>query len=115
MYSTKRKYLACSINTLEQSDCYGIEIVIHGETTQCFLIYHENEVFSYVNKCPHTGVNLDWVPNQFLDSNNEFIQCATHGALFNIKDGHCLRGPCVGDQLQIIENVISEGNIYLIL
>lgn len=115
MHSEKKNYLACTLDDLKESDCFGVEIVVNGTTTQYFLIYHKNEVFSYLNRCPHTGVNLDWVPNQFLDSNHEFIQCATHGALFNIEDGYCLRGPCVGDRLQIIKNEVIEGNVYLIL
>jgi nitrite reductase/ring-hydroxylating ferredoxin subunit len=115
MLSKKRKFLACTLNDLKLSDSYGLELVIDGITNQYFLIYHANKVFSYANRCPHTGVNLDWVPHQFLDVNNQFIQCATHGALFNIENGHCFRGPCVGDQLQTIESVVEKENIYLIL
>jgi naringenin degradation protein FdeD len=115
MHSDKKKYLACKLKELKELGSFGWESVVNGAPIQCFLIYHENKVHSYLNRCPHTGVNLDWLPNQFLDSTNEFIQCSTHGALFSIADGECLRGPCVGDQLQIIENKVSEGNIYLIL
>tara|TARA_R110000782_G_scaffold41101_3_gene94533 strand:- start:1312 stop:1554 length:243 start_codon:yes stop_codon:yes gene_type:complete len=79
------------------------------------IIYHQNKILSYLNRCPHTGVNLEWVPNQFLDHNNEFIQCATHGALFKIETGLCIHGPCVGDKLEAIENAIIENKIYLIL
>jgi naringenin degradation protein FdeD len=115
MQSKKKKYLACTLESLTESQCHGLEIDIDGTVSQYFLVYHENKVYSYLNRCPHTGVNLDWVPHQFLDSSNDFIQCATHGALFNIKNGNCLRGPCVGDQLQIIENEVNGKNIYLIL
>ena len=115
MQSAKKKYLACTLSHLKKLTCFGVEIHLDEMPKQYFLIYRDKTVYSFLNRCPHTGVNLDWVPHQFLDSNNEFIQCATHGALFNIADGNCLRGPCVGDQLQIIENTVSKGNIYLIL
>jgi naringenin degradation protein FdeD len=115
MNSDKKKYLACNLDELKRTGGFGLEVDINGRKTQCFLIYHQNKVYSYLNSCPHTGVNLDWVPHQFLDRKKEYIQCSTHGALFNIDDGYCLRGPCVGDQLQIIENDVSKGNIYLIL
>ena len=115
MNSKKKKHLVCSLDHLKKAETYGKEIDIDGTLMPYFLIFRENEVFSYLNRCPHTGINLDWTPNQFLDNDNEFIQCSTHGALFNIKDGLCLRGPCVGDRLQLIENELFENNIYLIL
>jgi naringenin degradation protein FdeD len=115
MNSDKKKHLICTLDDLKITGCYGWETLINNSPLQCLLIYHENKVHSYLNRCPHTGVNLDWLPNQFLDSSNEFIQCATHGALFSIENGQCLRGPCVGDKLQIIENEVSDGNIYLFL
>ncbi|MEM6998646.1 MAG: Rieske 2Fe-2S domain-containing protein [Pseudomonadota bacterium] len=111
----KKKYLACTVDDLKKTRSYGIEIRINGVSKQYFLIYRDKQVYSYLNRCPHTGVSLDWVPHQFLDSSNSYIQCATHGALFAIENGKCLRGPCVGDQLEIIENSNIEGNIYLII
>jgi nitrite reductase/ring-hydroxylating ferredoxin subunit len=115
MPSVKKKFLVCKLDDLKESSCHGWDGVIDESPIQCFLIYHQNKVYSYLNRCPHTGVNLDWVPHQFLDSNDEFIQCATHGALFRIENGHCLHGPCIGEHLQVIENEIIEDKIYLIL
>jgi len=115
MYSDKKKYRVCTLNDLKESICYGLERIDKNDSRQYFLIYRENKVYSYINRCPHTGINLDWQPNQFLDRNNEFIQCATHGALFRIEDGKCLKGPCAGDRLQMVDNEIINGSIYLIL
>jgi nitrite reductase/ring-hydroxylating ferredoxin subunit len=115
MHNEKKKYLACPLEVLKKSKCFGLEMLTTESSTYYFLVYHENTVYSYLNRCPHTGVNLDWLPHQFLDTTSKFIQCATHGALFDIENGSCLRGPCVGEQLQIVENSVSEGNIYLIL
>ena len=115
MHKNKKKYLACSLESLKNAKSIGVELDLENVSAQYFLIYYENRVFSYLNRCPHTGINLDWNPNQFLDTSNQFIQCSTHGALFNIENGLCLRGPCLGDKLQIVENIVSEDNIYLIL
>lgn len=115
MNSKKKKYFVCRLEDLKHVESYGQEIDVNGKLINCLFIYQDNHVHSYINRCPHTGVNLEWVAHQFLDNNHEFIQCATHGALFDIKNGICLRGPCVGERLELIENVISEGNIYLIL
>jgi len=65
-----------------------------------FVIPAESSYVAYRNRCPHTGVNLDWRPNQFLDPSGKFIQCSTHGAKFHINDGYCVFGPCVGDSLK---------------
>jgi nitrite reductase/ring-hydroxylating ferredoxin subunit len=115
MNYNKKKYLVCELDEIKALSCLAWEIVINNSAIQCFLVYHENNVVSYLNRCPHTGVNLDWVPNQFLNSNNEFIQCATHGALFKIDNGLCVQGPCLGDKLQMIKNEIIDNKIYLIL
>jgi len=115
MHSDKKKYLVCTLEDLKKSGCYSWEMDLNKSPVQYFLIYHENKVHSYLNRCPHTGVNLDWTTNQFLDNSNKFIQCATHGALFSIENGLCLRGPCIGDRLVITENEVIKGNIYLVL
>ena len=115
MKSNKKKHLVCKVDELRAANSLGSEIVIYNALIQCFLVYHQNKVLSYLNRCPHTGVNLDWVPNQFLDSKHEFIQCATHGALFKIESGLCVHGPCLGDKLKKVENVIIDNKIYLIL
>jgi nitrite reductase/ring-hydroxylating ferredoxin subunit len=42
---------------------------------------------------------MDWVTDQFLDLDREYIECATHAALFCIWDGVCVAEPCAGDCL----------------
>ncbi|MBW8734832.1 MAG: Rieske (2Fe-2S) protein, partial [Asticcacaulis sp.] len=34
-----------------------------------------------------------------LSSRGDMILCSWHGALFRIKDGYCVGGPCAGDRL----------------
>lgn len=60
-------------------------------------------MYVYKNRCPHRGVGLEWLPDQFLDSSASLIQCATHGALFLIEDGECIAGPCEGKSLTALE------------
>ena len=110
-----KKHYVCDVAKLKSLRSIGWERTVDKSVIQYFLIYRNNNIFSYLNRCPHTGVNLDWVPHQFLDKNNKLIQCATHGALFNIEDGYCISGPCLGDRLQKVENVIIDDHIYLIL
>ena len=72
-------------------------------------------VYGYLNTCPHTGGPLDWVPDQFLDPAREYIQCATHAALFRITDGVCVYGPCAGDRLTPAPTAVEAGEVVLFL
>lgn len=91
----------------------GMEVEVDGQALSLLLVRVDNEVYGYVNRCPHTGVELNWMPDQFLDLDRSFIQCATHDARFKIEDGECVFGPCVGDSLQALPLRLEEGRIYL--
>jgi naringenin degradation protein FdeD len=78
-----------------------------------FIVRRGMEVSGYVNSCPHTRGPLDWVEGQFLDLPRQHIVCATHGALFRIGDGHCIAGPCAGEDLTRVALSLREGVIYL--
>lgn len=80
-----------------------------------FLLKQNAQYRAYLNRCPHTGVNLNWSPHVFFDLNMEFIQCSMHGALFQPLDGLCIHGPCVNQSLQAFNIVIESGQIYLLL
>lgn len=71
------------------------------------------EFSAYINRCPHQLIPLDWDNDQFLDPDEELIQCATHGALFTLDTGKCVAGPCVGEQLEKLELIVSGGNLCL--
>ncbi len=70
-------------------------------------------VFAYVNSCPHIGAPLDFKPGQFLNLEKTLIQCANHGALFRIEDGHCISGPCAGKDLQVVPVEVRDGTVYV--
>lgn len=82
-------------------------------TVNIFVININNHFFAYYNRCPHTGVTLNWQENQFFDIENHFIQCSTHGALFRFEDGYCVRGPCVGAKLQSLPIKIENNEVYV--
>ena len=70
-------------------------------------------VFVYVNSCPHIGAPLDFRPGQFLNLEKTHIQCANHGALFRIEDGHCVSGPCVGKALQAVPVELRDDTVLV--
>ncbi len=84
-----------------------------GESSCLVVKNHDGDIYVYLNSCPHLGVELEWVADQFLDSEGQLIQCSTHGALFRIESGKCVAGPCLGEYLQAIPFSISRGNIVI--
>ena len=71
-------------------------------------------VYGYLNRCPHIGISLNFQPDVFMDLTQQYLLCANHGALFRVEDGHCLRGPCQGQQLIRVALQIEQGIVYLV-
>src|SRR5690606_1057841 len=78
-----------------------------------FLVRRGNEVFGYVNRCPHAGHPLNLRPDQFLSADNAAILCNSHGAMFDIASGACWAGPCVGAALKKLPIVVRDGHVLL--
>ncbi len=66
----------------------------------------------YENRCPHAGTPLNMFDDKFVDITGRRLLCRTHGALFEIEDGRCVRGPCKGDHLRAVAIEIRDGAIY---
>lgn len=90
-----------------------MDIKLADKTIEIFILYKNKQFYAYVNSCPHTGVNLNWQPNEFLDFEGQYIQCTMHGAIFNIEDGYCVRGPCAGASLQAIKLTVKDNAIHI--
>ena len=103
----------CKTYDIEDPGSKSFELKIRRKTRSIFVVKKNGDFFAYRNRCPHTGANLEWQENQFLDLDKELIQCATHDALFQIDSGKCIAGPCVGKYLESIELHIKDDTIYL--
>ncbi len=88
--------------------------MLNGTIEDIFLVRRGAMVFAYRNHCPHTGSPLDWQPDQFLNLERTLIQCATHFALFQIVDGHCISGPCAGQSLMPVDVELDDGWVEVI-
>ena len=104
----------CRLDEIEDPGSKGFSVTACGEVMGIFLVRRGDRVYGYLNSCPHTGGPLDWVPDQFLDLDREFIQCATHAALFRIVDGKCVYGPCAGDRLVPVLVSVVDGEVVLV-
>ncbi len=105
----------CNINDLNDPDSRGFTLSAKRKERRVFIVKKDAQVFAYENKCPHAGINLEWQDNQFLDTEEQRIQCSVHGALFEIQSGQCVSGPCNGESLTSLKTEIdSAGNIILL-
>lgn len=77
-------------------------------------VRQQGQVYLYENRCPHRGVPLEWVADQFLDASGSLLQCATHGALFLIDNGECVAGPCAGQRLRALPCEENAQGIWLL-
>ena len=103
----------CQLDGLSEHSSKEFTLKTASGTKDAFLIYINQQCYAYVNQCPHTGVNLNWQPEQFFSPDGRFLQCSLHGALFEPSTGQCLRGPCVGQKLKAVEIIIEDGQVYL--
>ena len=85
----------CTSQALIEGSSRGFE----HNGMRLLAVRRNGQVYAYKNRCPHRGVPLEWVPDQFLDHSGSLIQCSTHGALFLIESGECIAGPCAGQSL----------------
>ncbi len=102
-------FFLCLLSDLEEMQ--AIELTI--EERQLFAIRQDNQLYAYWNSCPHMGIPLNWMPGKFLDLDSVLLQCSSHGALFQISDGECVGGPCVGDRLTPV-TLKRDGDQYFI-
>ena len=80
---------------------------------EMFVVRRGTRAYGYFNVCPHAGSPLNWSPGKFLDPTRRVIQCATHGAQFNIEDGSCVSGPCPGARLTSVPVRVADGKILI--
>lgn len=99
----------CSLDDLENFHSKGFNI----DEQQLFAVRQNQQVFVYHNRCPHLGIQLEWLPDKFLDIDGELIQCSTHGALFTIDEGLCVSGPCSGQSLSAVESEVRDQEVWI--
>lgn len=97
----------CDLHDIPEQEGIGIQTTA-GEVV---LLQRDGQVYAYRNHCPHLGIDLNFQSDVFMDLDGVFIQCANHGALFQVEDGLCTHGPCQGQSLtavpvQIIDNAV---------
>jgi nitrite reductase/ring-hydroxylating ferredoxin subunit len=94
----------------------GIRFEIPAATIAlpAFAVRYAGRVYAYVNRCPHAWTELDWEPGKFFDLTGFYLQCATHGAIFDPMTGRCVGGPCRGAFLEKLATREEDGQVFIV-
>mgnify|MGYP003654028503 CR=1 FL=1 len=113
-----RSFPICRVEDVPKGRAIAREISLEERKLVILLVAQDirgDEQYSaFLNSCPHTGVQLEWRPGDFMDPSNSYLQCSMHGALFQTGSGVCIEGPCVGDKLYKLDIELRNGIIYLL-
>lgn len=102
--------LICQTDDIAEGDARGFTTF----TGDILIAQRDGSFYAYQNVCPHLQVNLEYLEDQFMDRDQQYIICSTHGALFEVESGHCIWGPCQGESLTPVAIAVhSDGGIYL--
>lgn len=75
-----------------------------------FVVRRGGEAFGYVDRCPHMGLPLAQVLDDYVAGG--MIACSWHGAVFDIANGQCRGGPCPGTALTPWPVSVQDGAIF---
>jgi nitrite reductase/ring-hydroxylating ferredoxin subunit len=70
------------------------DVLYCGREERAFALRFDGNVVAYLNRCAHVPTELDWQPDEFLDSDKRYIICAVHGAVYAPTTGACVMGRC---------------------
>jgi nitrite reductase/ring-hydroxylating ferredoxin subunit len=89
-------------------------VLWHGVNSPAFVIRYQGVAHAYLNQCGHVPVELDWQEGEFFDVSGVYLICATHGAEYSPKTGHCMTGRCNGKGLTGLPVEETNGQILLL-
>ncbi|MDP9129469.1 MAG: Rieske 2Fe-2S domain-containing protein [Candidatus Binatota bacterium] len=77
------------------------------------LINDRGNYYAYVNRCRHMPTPLDFVRDEFFSDDGRYLQCYTHGALYEFASGVCVSGPCKGESLYRLPVQVDRGEVLV--
>ena len=103
----------CALNDMEDPGARGFQVGGGDWPLELFVVRRGGSAWGYVNRCPHAGHPLNWLPDRFLTRDRSLILCASHGACFELDTGLCVGGPCPGRSLQAVLLEQEAGEIFV--
>ena len=108
-----RPIVVCRADELGESQTAKFRLGAGKNAPEGFVVRHMGELHAWRNECRHIPMTMDWVENRFLSRDKCWIQCATHGALYDIATGLCVAGPPSGKSLHRLAVTVEDGNVVV--
>jgi len=106
------EHLCASVELAERGRALVFDVLQYGEAVRAFALRFEGRVVAYLNRCVHVPTEMDWQHGVFLDGDQRFILCSTHGASYEPLDGRCVGGPCGRGRLTAVQVREIDGQVY---
>ncbi len=106
-----QEQILCQLEDIPEGKSRGF-LPIRRED-QVLAVRKGDEVFVYMNSCPHEWVPMDLRKDYFLTGNGEEIMCYAHNAHFTIETGFCTTGPCINKELIKVPHRIENGAVIV--
>lgn len=101
----------CSLDDLSDPAARGFYFGEGARTYGIIVVRQGDEVFGYLNVCPHQLTPLEMFPDKFFTRDGRHLLCTTHGARFEPETGFCVSGPCKGASLKVFVVVLEDGQV----
>ncbi len=105
--------LLCRLPQLSSTGCREFRLGVGDWPLRGFVIRTGEHVRAFVNRCPHVGYRLNFLPDDFLTADGRHVLCAMHGAIFERDSGLCVGGPCLGRYLTPLPIEIDGEQVLL--
>jgi len=105
--------VVCRADALGEKQTAKFKIGSGKHAREGFVIRADGEIHAWRNECRHVPMTMDWVENRFLSRDGCWIQCSTHGALYEIATGRCVAGPPSGESLHRLPVAVENGDIVV--
>jgi nitrite reductase/ring-hydroxylating ferredoxin subunit len=100
-----------SLDELPPGTSRRFELECDGRTVPAFVVNVGGRLHAWVNRCRHVPMELDWIANRFFTGDGRWLQCATHGALYEPETGECVAGPPCGKALIRVPIAVRAGTV----
>lgn len=102
----------CALAELADGQSRGL--LREGNDDRVFAVRQGDEVFVWLNDCPHDHRPLEFRQDRFLSGDARHIVCYAHSAHFDIRTGVCFAGPCEGDRLVPVRSRVADGAVWIV-
>ena len=103
----------CELDDIDDLEARGFVGRVDGKQRNIFAVRKAGAYYVYLNQCPHAGALIDHIQGKFFNGDGTQLRCGMHGALFQIEDGECVDGPCIGKSLTPLPSVTKEDGLYI--